>query len=141
MVSGDVAFRIMHILSFIGAVPASSIGVLLVSNDLRTLVIDVGENYVLGTLVAVAGILIFTIVLLVIRYPVPREATLGLRVGILSSVLTSIIFWWWLTHTYGYTFPLRILSELYTIATLAFLDFFLAITAILVALITSIERM
>lgn len=141
MVSGDVGFRIMYILAFIGAVPASSVGVLLAADSLRKVATSVGENYILGILVAVAAIFVFTMVLLIVRYPVPKEAARGLLVGIFSSVLTSIIFWAWLTHTYGYTFPLRILSELYTVATLTFIDFSLAIMAILAALVTTIERM
>lgn len=140
MVSGDVAFRIMHVLAFIGAVPLSSVGVLLAANDLRKTATKIGENYTITILVAVAAILIFTMALLIVRYPIPREAALGLRVGIFSSVLTSIIFWGWLTYTYGYTFPLVALSQFYTIATVAFLDFLTAIMVMLVALVTTIER-
>lgn len=140
MVSGDVVFRVMHILAFIGAVPLSSVGVLLAARDLRRTVTEIGENYTIVILVAVAAILIFTTALLIVRYPIPREAALGLRVGIFSSVLTSIIFWGWLTHTYAYTFPLVILSQLYAIATVTFLDFLLATMTILVALVITIER-
>ena len=141
MVSGDVVFRIMHILAFNGAVPLSSIGVLLAAKDLGKLVSNIGENYTLVALASMAAVLVIIIAFLLIRYPVPREATIGLRVGIFSSVLAGMVFWVWLTHTYAYAFPLLVLSELYTVATLAFIDSLLAIMAILVALVTTIERM
>ena len=143
MVSGDVGFRIMHILAFVGAVPLSILAFLLVMKNLDIAVTSIGENYTLAISIAVAVFLVFTMVLPMVRYPMPAEAVFSLRVGILSSVLTSIISWAWLTQMSTYTFPLlkHLLSENFNLATLTFLDFWLAFMAILVALDISIERM
>lgn len=140
MVSGDVAFRIMYILAFIGTVPASTIGILLSARDLRKAATSIGQNYTLAALVALAAVLILFIVFLILRNPIPEEATLSLRAGIFSSVLAGIIFWTWLTYTNAYKLPVFAQSELYLLATASFLDFWLAITAILVAMVTAIER-
>lgn len=142
MVSGDVAFRIMSILAFVGSVPLSIIGFLLLLRNLDSAVASIGENYALIILIVLAVILVFTMGISMVRYPIPREAVFSLRIGVISSILTSIISWAWLTYMATYTFPLlkHVLSELYTLATLTFLDFWLALTAILVGLVISIER-
>lgn len=143
MVSGDVGFRIMHILALVGAVPLSVLAFLLVMKNVDMAVTSMGENYALVISIAVAVFLVFTMVLQMVRYPMPKESVLSLRIGIISSVLASIISWAWLTHMSTYTFPLlkHLLSENFNLATLTFLDIWLAFMAILVALDISIERM
>lgn len=142
MVSGDVAFRIMSILAFIGSVPLSVVGFLLLMTNLDIAARSIGENYILVILIVLTALLVFMMAVAVVRYPTPREAVLSLRIGVISSALTSLISWAWLTYMSKHTFPLlkHVLSEHYTLATLTFLDFWLAFLAILVALTISIER-
>ena len=143
MVSGDVAFRIMSILAFIGSVPLSVVGFLLLMKNLDIAVTSIGGNYILVILVVLTALLVFMTAVAVVRYPVRREAVLSLRIGVISSALTSLISWAWLTNMSKYTFPLlkHVLSGHYTLATLMFLDFWLAFMAILVGLTISIERL
>lgn len=149
MVSGDVAFRIVGILAFIGAVPLSILGIFFVASGLEQVITMIGEYYTTVFLAAVAAIFVFIIALLIVRYPVSRGGLIGLRVGLVSSALVSIISWGWLTYTYASWVPrvermndvLEISIPPVNIATLMFLDFWLAAMAILVALNTITERM
>jgi len=137
MVSGDVAFRIMYILAFIGAVPASAIGFIVGAETLTSMITSIGETSTLAILAANVAIFAFIIVFLIVRYPVPGGPTLTLQVGIFSSIMVFTIF---LTYVYGFALPVYN-STLYAIFTLAFLDVFLIIMAILVALFIYIERL
>ena len=142
MVSGDVAYRIMYIVAFIGAAPLSILGVLFVEDAvIDPMLTEIGEDNTIVVLAIVAAIFVSAVMLIMVRYPVPRESALGLWVGLLSSALASAIFWGLLTYKYEYKLPLLVLSELYNVATLTFLDFLLAAIAILVALVTATERM
>ena len=142
MVSGDVAYRVIYILAFIGAVPLSILGVLFADGTvIDPMLTDIGESNTIVVLAAVAAVFVFAVIFIMVRYPVPKESVLSLWVGLLSSALASIILWGWLTYEYKYELPLVILSEFYTIATLTFLDVLLAAMALLVALVTTTERM
>jgi len=142
VVSGDVAYRIMYILAFVGAAPISILGVVFAEDSLTgSMLTDIGESNIIVVLAAVAAVIVFAIIFTIVRYPVPEESVLSLLVGLISSALAGIIFWGWLTYEYEYEIPLRGLSEFYTLATLTFLDFLLAAVAILVALMTATERM
>jgi len=142
VVSGDVAYRIMYILAFVGAAPISILGVVFAEDSLTgSMLTDIGESNIIVVLAAVAAVIVFAIIFIIVRYPVPEESVLSLLVGLISSALAGIIFWGWLTYEYEYEIPLRGLSEFYTLATLTFLDFLLAAVAILVALMTATERM
>ena len=141
MVSGDVAYRIMYILASIGAAPLSILGVLFTESIVDSMLTDIGESNTIVVLAAVAAVFVFVVIFTMVRYPMPREPALSLWVGLFSSALAGIIVWGWLTYKYEYELPLFRLSEFYTIATLTFLDIFLAAMAILVALTTATERM
>jgi hypothetical protein len=142
VVSGDVAYRVTYILAFIGAAPLSILGVLLAGEVvIDPMVTDIGESNTIVVLAAVAAVFVFAVIFTLVRYPVPSESFLGLWAGLLSSALASIILWGWLTYEYGYELPLLHLSEFYNLATLTFLDILLAATAVLVALMTTTEKM
>ena len=149
MVSGDVAFRIVGILAFIGAVPLSILGIFFVASGLEQMITGIGEYYTTVFLAAVAAIFVFIVALLIVRYPVSGGGLIGLRVGLVSSVIASVVSWGWLAHTYTSWVPrverLNYVMEISMppvhIATLTFLDFWLAAVAILVALSTATERM
>ena len=141
MVSGDVAYRIMYILAFVGAAPLSILGVLFADVAvIDPMLTDIGESNTIVVLAAVAAVFVFATIFTMVRYPVPRESVLGLWVGLLSSALAGIILWGWLTYEYEYKLPLLHLSEFYNIATLTFLDVLLAAMAMLVALMAATER-
>ena len=132
----------MYILAFVGAAPISILGVVFAEDSLTgSMLTDIGESNIIVVLAAVAAVIVFAIIFIIVRYPVPEESVLSLLVGLISSALAGIIFWGWLTYEYEYEIPLRGLSEFYTLATLTFLDFLLAAVAILVALMTATERM
>jgi len=132
VVSGDVAYRVMYILAFIGAAPLSILGVLFAGEVvIDPMLTGIGESNTIVVLAIVAAVFVSAVIFIMVRYPVPRESALGLWVGLFSSALASIILWGWLTYKYEYT----------TTLTLMFLDFLLATMAILVALVTTTERM
>ena len=140
MVSGDVAYRVTYILALIGAVPLSILGVLVAGEVVfDSMLTGIGESNTIVVLALVAAVFVSAVIFIMVRYPVPRESGLGLVVGLFSSALASIISWGWLT--FPYKLPLLVLSELYNVATLTFLDFLLAAMTILVALVTTTERM
>ena len=140
MVSGDVAYRVMYILAFIGSVPLSIVGLLFIEDAvIDPMLNDLGESNTILVLAALVAVFVSVVILIMVRYPVPRESVLSLGVGLFSSSLVGIILWGWLT--YEYKLPLGILSDFYTVATLAFLDVLLAAMAILVAVVTTTERM
>ena len=141
MVSGDVAYRVMYILAFIGSAPLSIIGILFVEGTVDSMLNGMGESNTIVVQAIVAAVFVSAVILIMVRYPVPRESFLSLGVGLFSSALASIILWGWLTYEYEYKLPLSILSEFYTVATLTFLDVLLAAMAILVAVVTTTERM
>ena len=142
MVSGDVAYRVMYILAFIGAAPLSILGVLFAEEVISDrMLTEIGESNTTVVLAAVAAVFVFAAIFTMVRYPVPRESSLGLVVGLLSSALAGVILWGWLTLEYEYELPLLHLSDFYAIATLTFLDVLLAAIAILVAMVTTTERL
>jgi hypothetical protein len=137
VVSGDVAYRVTYILALIGAVPLSILGVLVAGEVVfDSMLTGIGESNTIVVLAIVAAVFVSAVIFIMVRYPVPRESGLGLVVGLFSSALASIISWGWLT--FPYKLPL---SGSYTVATLTFLDFLLAAMTILVALVTTTERM
>ena len=142
MVSGDVAYRVMYILAFIGAVPLSIVGLLFVEDfAIDPMLNGIGESNTIVVQAIVAAVFVSVVILIMFLYPMPRESFLSLGVGFFSSALVSIILWSWLTYEYEYKLPLSTLSEFYTVATLTFLDVLLAAMAILVAVVTTTERM
>ena len=137
MVSGDVAFRIMSVLAFIGAAPASVLGFLVGVETFLSMVKSLGETNTLTILAVNVAIFAFITVFLIVRYPLTGGSALTLKVGIFSSAVVLTII---LTYIYEFALPVYS-SSFYIIFTLAFLDFFLLITTILVALFIYIERL
>jgi len=137
MVSGDVAFRIMHILACIGAVPISALSILFLGGTLDSMIAQIGENNTIIILAAIAAIFVFISAFLIVRYPVPKGSSIGLQIGVLSSIVLSTVF---LTYTFRYSFPVYT-SPLYAVLTLAYLDVFLLIMVALVAVFLMTERL
>lgn len=137
MVSGDVAFRITYILAYIGNAAISLISLIFTGSVLDSMIAQIGEVNTMIILAAIAAILVFISVLLIVHYPAPKGAYIGLQVGVLSSVVLSTVL---LTYAFGYTLPVYT-SSLYVVLTLAYLDFFLLIMVVLVALFLMAERL
>jgi hypothetical protein len=137
VVSGDVVFRITYVLALIGAVAASIIGFIVGAGTLAWMITNIGETTTLTFLAVDVAILVFIIVFLIVRYPVPGGPTVALQIGILSSAVILTIC---LTYIYEFALPV-FTSSLYAIFTLAFVDVFLLFTAMLVAIFIYIERL
>jgi len=137
MVSGDVAFRIMHILACIGAVPISALSLLFLGGTLDSMIAQFGEGNTTIILAAIAAVFVFISVFLIVRYPVPKGSFIGLQIGVLSSVVLSTVF---LTYIFGHSLPIYT-GSLYVVLTLAYLDVFLLIMVALVAVFLMAERL
>jgi len=140
VVSGDVAYRIIYILAFIGAAPLSIIGILFAEGTVNSMLTNIGESNTIVISAAIAAVFVFVLIFTIVRYPVPEESVLSLWIGLLSSASAGTILWSWLTFEYKYKLPLLGLSEFYTVATLTFVDFLVGVMALLVALLTATER-